>query len=337
MTTEPNGGSLVAIEECGADAVAVVHGAILKWIDSEPFRMLTGAFHWPNTSTLPFVERLRMLERLSDEWDFRRRATETEATTSGAAGARWGSPTQLLAEPLRSTVMAAAAALGLTAATLPRHREYCEILVLGGARLSCLLRARRAIELRRDGLVEGNIALLGSERPVAESERDATDSYAPGAQTEVDLFYAALEYLLGSGLTAADGETFDSPEPNLRWRIHRFRTEDLGTITITSAPSREPELRRANSADTYEFYVDRVGVEPRSRVLLVTSQQYVPYQQMEALRVLCVPKSLRVETIGFPPEWGGPVQGMAEPHNLLQEIRSFIQSSVRFATAHPLP
>lgn len=66
------------------------------------------------------------------------------------------------------------------------------------------------------------------------------------------------------------------------------------------------------------------------RVLLVTSQIYVPYQQLGAIRTWAIPNNVYVEIVGFPTEWNTNQQGMMEAANYLQEIRSTIQSVNRY-------
>ena len=62
-----------------------------------------------------------------------------------------------------------------------------------------------------------------------------------------------------------------------RWMI---QNDDLRRIHILSAPSSNPE-KRANSMDTFKFFMERYKVEPGARILLVTSCIYVPFQLMK--------------------------------------------------------
>ena len=110
---------------------------------------------------------------------------------------------------------------------------------------------------------------------------------------------------------------------------------NLPPILSMSAPSSEPDTRRANSADTYNFFFSHVQVPPGSSLLLITSQIYVPYQQLEALRIVALKHNVVIETVGFPLEWSGNLQGMTGPNNYLQEIRSTIQSANRFFSVFP--
>jgi len=202
--------------------------------------------------------------------------------------------------------------------------------VLGGARLSNLFRVRRARQLLDRGSFEAEtIVLLGAMREVMESERQATDSYAPGAQTEFDLLVRAAQLELGSdrrGGSVTDGT--NGP------RVRMFSSSVHGDLTVhaLAAPSREPGKRRANSADSYAFFHETLRPPTGSSCLLITSQIYVPYQHLEAVRTLALPYELELEAIGFPIRWGGSLQGLRTPANYLQEIRSTIQAAARLAS-----
>ena len=77
-------------------------------------------------------------------------------------------------------------------------------------------------------------------------------------------------------------------------------------------------------------FFKHVKVTAGSKFLLVTSQIYVPYQELEAIRTVALKYDVTIETVGFPPEWTGSGQGMVYVSNYLQEIRSTIQSAHRF-------
>ena len=55
----------------------------------------------------------------------------------------------------------------------------------------------------------------------------------------------------------------------------------------------------------------------------------MPYQQLEAVRILGMPYSHSIETVGFPNEWSLGLQGLQKPENYLQEMRSVLQSAGR--------
>lgn len=254
---------------------------------------------------------LDYLVPFSEAWDYRamarRRSAANPSSQDSAGASRWEVTDDPLVHANRRLVLSAARALGLARVRLPRRRVFDYVLILGGARLSNLYRLRRAKELLERGIVDaGSIALLGSQRSVMPTERDATDTYAPDARTELDLLLKAAELeLAGSSVT-----------------VHTL-----------AAPSPEPGKRRATSADSYRFFHERLQPPPGASCLLVTSQIYVPYQHLEAVRMLALPHELELETIGFPVRWGGSLQGLRAPANYLQEIRSMIQASDRLVAS----
>ncbi len=327
---------LMRVSAVGPNAIPQVHQQIRLWLDSTSMQELIGAFRWTDDARAPLEPRLSQLVAQSDAWDFRRHSFSIP--TTGAPGPveapRWASSGTELTQGQEAAALRAAEQFGLTNANLPQRSTYAAVLVLGGARLSCLLRTRHAAELLRSGIRARNIVLLGSERPIADSERDATDSFAPKAGTEFDLFVAAATQEMGITQERCNIQAQGGDRPHTSWEIRECEAEIETRVIIVSAPSSDPEQRRANSADTYAFYLERYGMNREDAFLLVTSQVYVPYQQLEALRVLNVPQHVRVETVGFPSTWAGSIQGMQSTHHFLQEIRSFLQSALRFVTTY---
>jgi hypothetical protein len=316
---------------------------IQAWIDSECFRELLDLYRaridWNGT----LDETLEQLEEFSDHWDFRRKAREQGVVSDdnlkqGIGSARWLSSDSGLDEGGQAKVRQIATQLGLVRAEEPTKNEYHYILVLGGARLSCQLRPRRAAEIIRQGLRTGGVALLGAARPVGDTERDATDSYAPGAVDEFDLIVAGSKHEFGFDTDPVEDYRHDDVRSvNSSWRIQKFHTtfamQPLDLMAV-SAPSSAPDTRRANSADTIAFFLERAHAKPGDSLLLITSQIYVPYVQLEALRDFAVPLGLFVETIGFPGDRMPELQGLTNTNHYLQEIRSAIQAAARFCRAH---
>jgi hypothetical protein len=326
----------------GPTAVPLVRAKLHAWIDSPWLRDLVeisgGGVHFEGSLDDIVAE----LETFSDRWDFRRIARERGAASDdrvAAGAARWLSAETGLTATLEARVMKAVEHLGLVQSGEPQQASYDSILVLGGGRLSCALRPLRAAELVRSGLDIRRIGLLGAARPVADSERDATDTYAPGAVDEFDLIVAGAEKAFGFDITSFSEERHDDSNRNSSWVVRRFEAPNTSTLVpliAVSAPSSEPDRRRANSADTIVFFLDHEHIPSGSSLLLITSQIYVPYVQLEALRTVAIPRGLVVETLGFPGRDRMPeLQGMSNPNHYLQEVRSAIQAARRFCQAYP--
>ena len=323
------------VQAAGVEAVPETKERIRAWVESQVFQDTIRAFGWTDDPDQALDERVRALVAQSDEWDFRRRTAKVESMGGSGEATRWTSHDQLLSDQQVTSANRAGAELKLACASMPSRDQYRAILVLGGARLSCLLRTEWAGEILRAGVQTQDVVLLGSERPVAGSERDATDTYALGAPTEFDLFVAAGSAVFGYDPEAHSGRRHEDAHPNLSWEVREYPSAGPGRILVVSAPSSDPSNRRANSADTYAFYISRHHLARGEWLLLVTSAIYVPYQQLEAIRVITVPLGIHIETVGFPPEWRADLQGMQGPQHCLQEMRSFLQSSQRFLATFP--
>jgi len=297
------------------DAVAAeVHG----WVSSEPMRALVAAFG----GELPRAgvdELLVWLDGFSDEhWNFRKHGG-VERDQVRAPG---------FAPATADLIAAAATALHLVDADPPAHPGYDHLLVLGGLGRACLQRTEHAARLVRAGAVAvPEVAALGSFRPLTEAET-ALAALAGGGY-EVDAMDAGIRIGFGFG------------EPVLReaaegsWEVRTYRAEGCPEVHVLAAPSSEPESRRANTADTYEFWARRVSLRATDRILVVTSPIYVPFQHCDAVRMLALRHRCGIDTIGFDPERATVplAPGATNPDRYLQEIRSGILSMRRLCDA----
>lgn len=318
------------------DRVSSVHASIEAWVRSSALSQLIESFGSKVPVGLAPEPLVIWLLNFSEQWDFRRLQQEAMAKDIGE-GARWLLNHSHLTPHQKNVIKKTARILGLIGVSKPKKQSYDYVLVLGGARLSCLLRPRFAVRLVKERHIQPKlIVFLASSRPVADSEREATNTYAPNALTEFDLMNAGIENAFQIDRDFSEQREDNPINVNKSWIIRRYAiTTGFLPLVSISAPSSEPDKRRANSADTYEFFLSRFTVPPGSTLLLVTSQIYVPYQQLEAIRAIALSKKLIVETVGFPPIWGGKLQGMAGPTNYLQEIRSTILSADRFLKLFP--
>lgn len=321
---------LLRIEKIGQEAISEVITNILNWINSRIFQETIQAFGWSDSPDQGLKKRIDALVARSDEWDFRKRTAKRELMGQSREATRWTSHDQLMTPQQVDMANRAATEFKLNCASTPTHNRYRAILVLGGARLSCLLRTKYADRIFHGNVQAKDIVLLGSERRVTESERDATDTYAPYAKTEFGLFLASARKIFSIKGKPCVDQKHEDVHPNLSWKILGHVLANQRRLLIISAPSSDPLIRRANSADTYKFYINQNDLRPGERLLFITSSIYVPYQQLEAIRIITVPLDIHVETLGYPPEWGANLQGMQGPQHYFQEIRSFLQSAQRF-------
>ncbi|MDZ5444030.1 hypothetical protein U2F26_14995 [Micromonospora sp. 4G57] len=292
-----------------------IHG----WISSAPMRALVAEYG----DTLPAAgvgELLAWLDAFSDRhWDLRKqgRVERDQVKAPSFDSAR----TEL--------ILAAATALRLVNPGRPSHPAYDHLLVLGGLGRACLQRTEYAAHLVRDGVVVvPELAALGSFRPLTKAETTlpalATSRY------EVDAMDVGVR--MGFGLEdPLLRESSDGPVTHQSWQARTYQAAGCPKVHVLAAPSSEPELRRANTPDTYEFWARRVSLRSTDRVLVVTSPIYVPFQHTDAIRMLAMQYMCGIDTVGFDPgEATIPLAPEAtSPDRYLQEIRSGILSMRR--------
>ncbi|WP_422772283.1 hypothetical protein ACN28C_04275 [Plantactinospora sp. WMMC1484] len=300
------------------------------WVRSRPLRDLVAAFGAELPDRMAPAELLAWLDDFSARhWDFRRR--------HGAAERDEVAETDL-APAVAELVRTAAEALGLAGPRPVPARRYDHLLVLGGLARSCLDRTAYAAWLVGTGTVEvGEIAALGSFRPLRPVEIDRlhlpagrTGGGAPAAQLDGGYEVDAMEL----GVRAA----FGCPAPvqqrrsageitHRSWSVAVYRPAAGPVVRVLAAPSTEPATRRAHTSDTYHFWATELRPAPGARLLVLTSQLYVPFQHCDAIRTLGLGYGCQVETVGLDPALF-PGHASAEPgaDRYLQEIRSAIRS-----------
>lgn len=295
-----------------------VRGYIKEWVFHESLERLVAAFGGTVNPRESLEDRVKRLAAFSKRWDYRRQKDAHDSQTG--ENARWLIEADLSIKQ-ELLVKKAAGDLGLIGKEIPQEKKFDYILVLGGARMSCLNRTKYARELcEKHGIRAGQIICLTGMRPLLETEKDVTDTYAPSAETEFDLMEAAVKQIFGELPELSREEHKEDVN-----RSHAV-VEYGGTwqVSIMAAPSLEPDKRRANTADTLLYFANRQNIGMDKKILMITSQIYVPYQQMEAWRTLGIPQGHSVETVGFPAGWSVGLPGLQEPKNYLQEMRSVL-------------
>jgi hypothetical protein len=291
---------------------------IAAWLLSPPLRALVTRFG----GTVPDGPTGDVLAVLDDfsarHWDFRGGRERPEAREPDLDA--------VTVAQVRDT----ARALGLVDPVRPARTRYTHLLVLGGLAHACLRRTAYAAHLLRTGTdVDGEVAVLGSGRPLSDAERATVATAGLGhARTESDALAAGVRAAFGVDRPAwEDGRAH--PDPHRAWSSRTYRPAGGPPVRVLSAPSGDPAVRRAHTADTQRFWAGRVALSPGDTLLLVTAPVYVPFQHCDALRTLAVPYGCRVETVGVDPAAAGPAgwpEPTPTPGRYLQEIRSAIRS-----------
>ena len=249
---------------------------------------------------------------------------------------------------LRDEVFELADQLGLVSPRPTAFDRYDRTLVLGGGYQSPLFRARFSAQLRQRGVELGEVDFLGSPRFLIEepAERPVVAGYAPQADDEFDLMVAAalaefgvtahgVEFLCGCASAEElcprwrrrDAEAADQTPPTFTHerRVRLTSRDGQGIGSVLSASTGRPPYR-PDTSDTFELWGRCADPKPGERVLLVTTQVFVPFQLFEGLRRLFLTYGVEVDAVGFSADW------YDRPHTaeyLLQETLSAIRSGRR--------
>jgi hypothetical protein len=307
------------------DAVA----AIEEWARSAVLADLVRLSGSEVPADLGLAELLAWLEEFSAAWDFRGgkernlfKARELDPATDEA-------------------IKDDAAVLGLIRGGFKPQGRYDHVLILGGLARACLARPLAAAKVLGEAGVEaGAVTALGGFRELRGDEVGMVEEVAPeqaGGHAVEDEFDAMdVGVRLAFGLDAPDGERGMRAESAYgSWRVHEYTTGARPPVFVVAAPSSEPEVRRTNTPDSYEWFAtELVGLQPGQRLLLVTSDIYVPFQHADAVRVLGLPYEVKVETMGIQPGDLDPrLAQIFSADAYLQEVRSTIMAFGRLLAA----
>ena len=271
--------------------------AIDGWARSEALLEVVGAFGELPPADLELPGLLAWLDSFSERWDFRQ-------------GERNVGKSPRFFEATRQLVEVSASALGLAARGTEPKGDFDLVLILGGLARAALSRPQfTAAAISKKDLRADRIVAVGAFRGLASDERELLAQFdETAASNELEAMDFGVRRAFGlKELGSADGR--EDENSNASWRIHRYvsaeesRIAPSGTpIEVAAAPSSEPEARRANTADTLSWLADAaVDLSSGQRLLIVTTDIYVPFQHADALRTLSLPYGVEVEVAGVVP------------------------------------
>lgn|GEM_PF-2331365 len=315
-----------------------VREEVEAWTRTPAIACLVEMFGGSIPQSLPLERRLEYLDIFSDRWDFRRKGG-AEGVSPGqnqdsGGRARWNIPRGMLSPAEEDGILRLAGELGMVSSSVPQHDRYDHLILIGAGRASSLLRARYAVEiLNSKQTAVGQVTLAAAARPLLESERDATDRFAPDAASEFDVLAAAAAIEFGMEIGAGS--------PIVRGHMSAgmggSRRCDFGPdanvlglpVTLLEVPSPEPAARRANSLETLAAAASVIEAGNGGTCLHVTGQPFVPYHHLEGNRAITLRHRAVVETVGFGIDRYLSFGQIDEQHGakLLQEVRSTIRAA----------
>ena len=304
------------ITNCSTKDVMInkVFRDIEEWLDSDALLTLIKLFGGVAPLHKTVQEKILWTNQFVDIWDYRR----SQSATGGHE--RWAIYDDEFVSQNADLIIMCAKTLGMVDPQ-PINFTPNYILPLGGARYSNYLRPKKSKEIC--DTVDGTISViaLSGFRMIADEERKAVDSYAPGSRTEYDAINKGIELAFGLNSDAFTEIKKENINPNLTFCLREYITNSNKLrISSLAAPSSDPS-RRANSRDTFEYFVKHFAIPSDSKVLLVTSQIYVPFQTLKFMDI-AIDNRFCFSCIGYKDN----KSNLSKPSNYLQEIKATVNA-----------
>lgn len=285
---------------------------LIQWLSSKEMTELLSLFNGEDIIYKgDLLQYIKELNRFVKRWDFRKKQSD--------GGERWNIYDDSKVTENEKIIWDCAKGLGMIdVSTTKINPDY--ILPLGGARMTNLLRPKMAKELLDFYQWDSKlIVALSGNRLINDIERETTDRYAPKAVTEYDAINAGLEHTFNIKKYEENKEI--NKNINLQSTVRKY-TENYRQCEIYSiaAPSTDPG-RRANSLDTFTYFINKFSIKEKTQILLVTSAIYAPYQLLKFIP-LALEYDLEVDVVGTPPTSGIPQTAS----HYLQEIKSIVDA-----------
>lgn len=298
------------------------------WVSSPPVRALAQASGWAWPDCEGTGELLDRLATLSADWDFRGRDGGVERDLIGARTAEVNG--RVIAEEL---IVSAAGALGLvSAAPIPGER-FSALVILSGLVRACVNRTKHAADLVKNGVHADSVTVLGGHRKLSDDERAQAAKLGFGEQfDEADVVVATTRQAFGLGEPQEVKESGERPGAwdDALWSAWADYTSPA--IQVLIAPSGAPD-RRVNTVDQLRYWASEKGIGRDDRVLLLTTQIYVPYQQFGGLQVLGIERGCGVYCCGVDAASSYLPAAPFSGRSYLQEIRSALRAAAQLLAA----
>jgi hypothetical protein len=298
------------------------------WVSSAPIRALAEASGWDWPTCPDTGDLLSQLAGLSDDWDFRGRGGGVERDLIGAQAAEVNG--RLVAEEL---IVSAARALGLVTATPVPAEKFTSLVVLSGLVRACVNRTKHAADLLLDGVQADAVTVLGGHRKLSDGEREQAVQLGFGEQfDEADVVLATTRQAFDLGEPPHAKES--GPHPG-EWHDGLWSAwahYAWPGVQVLIAPSGAPGSR-VNTVDQLRYWASENGIGRDDRVLLLTTQIYVPYQQFGGLQVLGIERGCSVYCCGVDAASSYLPAMSFTGRSYLQEIRSALRAAAQLLAA----
>ena len=218
--------------------------------------------------------------------------------------------------------------LGFIDINKPRRKENSNVIILGGSIGACAERTCCAKRMLDETVryVDG----LACYRPVSPIERKAEFSLCCDTEFGAMAESFVREFdLNGSGYT----EEFKGDRNlNSISCIRKYEKADGHTYRIFAAPSSEPGLRRADTGDTFRFYMEKCGqTQTDASILFITNNRYCNRQFLQLAYWMIERKYPgTIDVVGCYPDESVTSADKYDPYQYLQDLIAIIDWAHRF-------
>jgi hypothetical protein len=230
-------------------------------------------------------------------------------------------------------IASAAQALGLVSAMPVPLEEFSALVVLSGLVRACVNRTRYAAYLVKNGVPARSVTVLSGHRQLSQPEQVQAAQLGLGEQfDEADVVLATTRQAFDLSEPQQLYESMPHPEAwdDALWSACAQYT--WPDVQVLIAPSAAPD-RRVNTVDQLRHWARETHISRDDRVLLLTTQIYVPYQQFGALQVLGIEYGCSVYCCGVDAASSYLPAAPFTGRSYLQEIRSALCAADRLLTA----
>lgn len=211
--------------------------------------------------------------------------------------------------------------LGFLDINKPLRVEHSHLLILGGSLDACYSRTAAAAAWATPAIrfIDG----LSCYRPVHPAERGAS-AFSPACDTEFGVLSAAMTSIFR--LTEPEDDFHGDRNLNRISCIRRFHGGDSSrSCRVFAAPSTQPEQRRADTGDSFLFYLRHTELQASDSILAVTNNRYCNRQFLQLvyhlLREECPAK---LDVIGCTPDAAVVSPARYDPLQFLQDLAGIL-------------
>lgn len=154
----------------------------------------------------------------------------------------------------------------------PLRNDCSRIIILGGSLNACNIRARRAPSLVNENTL--SVDGIACYRPVNPAERSSS-KFSSACETEFGVMAEAMADAFGLDSLKYEDDFTSDRNLNSVSCVRIFAGAPDGRLyRVLAAPSTEPDLRRADTFDSLDYYLKIQPLSSREKLLFITGNRY---------------------------------------------------------------